>query len=168
MSDAEGESDGLGSLAQSSRKQNLKTARTTMFVVGALTIAANLFLALGAEKMVDLAFEKEIQKVRNQGMEVDPAAIGELKAQAVKSTRLAGFGFAAVGGVFILLGLFVYKAPVACTVLALVLYIAGWAISAVADPAQIVAGLLIKIIIIAALGKAVQAAIAYQREAAPA
>lgn len=133
MPDVEAEEDdGLGSLAQSGRKQHLRTARTTMFVIGGITFVTNLIMALGTQDA------------------------------AVKMT---GFGFAGVGFTYFILGAFIYSAPVACTILGLILYVAGWAISAAMNPVMLANGIVIKIIIVMALVRAIQAAIAYQREA---
>jgi len=138
------ESDELGSLAQSGRKQHLKSARTTMFVIGAITIVANVVLALLAEKAPGVAPED------------------------IRAVQISGFAFAGLGLVFVVLGLLIYSAPVACTVLALILYIGGWAISGLGNPAMLANGLIIKIIIVVYLVKAIQAAVAYQREEAAA
>ena len=70
----------LGSLAQSGRKQHLKSARTTMFVIGAITIVANVAVALMADKVAALP-------------------------EDIRAVQIAGFGFAALGVVFVALGL---------------------------------------------------------------
>jgi hypothetical protein len=158
----------LGSLAQAARSKELKTARTTLIAVGVITLLANGVMALLAKGMVDKAFEAEIRNMQQPGMVLDQDQLNQLKQQAVTSTQLICFGFAAVGLVFIGLGVFVNKAPVVCTAIGLVLYIAGWAITAVLDPTMIAKGIILKIIIIVALVKALQAAIAYQRETASA
>lgn len=135
------DSDELGSLAQSSRKQHLKSARTTMYVIGAITIIANVGVALMADKFAVLP-------------------------EDIRSVQISGFGFAALGVVFVALGVMIYSAPVACTVLALILYIGGWAVTGIGNPAALAQGIVIKIIIVVALVKAIQAAVAYQREEA--
>lgn len=138
------ESDELGSLAQSGRKQHLKSARTTMYVIGVLTILANVGLALFAANAAGVAPEQ------------------------ARALQISGFAFAGLGVVFIVLGVMIYSAPVACTVLALILYIGGWAVSGIGNPAMLANGLIIKIVIVVYLVKAIQAAIAYQREEAAA
>jgi hypothetical protein len=142
--------DELGSLAQSARKSSLGQARAILIVVGVLTLLLNIFLYSNVDN--------EVAKVRreNPGMVIDQ--------DAVKLVRLIYAGTAGLGAVFIVLGLAVYKAPVACTVTGLVLYVAGIAVFAVIDPQNLVRGLIIKVIIIVALVKAVQAAAAYQKE----
>lgn len=157
--------DDLGSLAQSSRKTELKKARTTMYVIGVLTLVVNLGLAFFAQNLVDSQFNEERQKLEQQGLQIDQQQFDEIKAQSITATRIAAFGFAAVGVAFLLIGVFIEAAPVPLTVLGLVLYIGGAAISAIADPSTLMKGLIIKIIIVVALVRAVQAALAYQREA---
>lgn len=112
-----------------------------MYVIGALTIVSNLAIALMADRFAALPEE-------------------------IRIVQISGFAFAGLGLVFVVLGVMIYSAPVACTVLALILYIAGWAISGIGNPAMLANGLIIKIIIVAALVKAIQAAVAYQREEA--
>ena len=160
------EDDELGSLADSARAKAVKTARTTLIAVGVLTIVANGFLAVAAESLVDSAFKKEINQLQQQGLQVDPAAVEGLKQEAVTSTRLTAIGFAGMGVVFIILGALVQRSPVVCTALGLVLYLAGAGITAMFDPSTLAKGFIIKIIIIVALVKALQAGLAAQREAA--
>ena len=166
-------SDELGSLSQKARTGSLRSARIAMFVVGVLTLGANLFFALSAEKMVDMELNREIAELRKSGMEIDQEKLKPLRESAIRATELSSFVFVGVGAVFLLLGIFIYRAPVPCTVTALVLFLGGWIVTvgmAAADAdgkdvaKAIGSGLIIKIIIIVCLGKAVQAAIAYQKE----
>jgi hypothetical protein len=144
-------SDGLGSLAQSARQSSLKQARVILILVGVLTLAVNLVLFLN--------IENEVQDLRRQ----HPGIV--IPQDAIQTARLIYGGTAALGGVFIVLGIAVYAAPVVCTVIGLVLYLGGFAVFAVLDPENIHRGIIIKILIIVGLIKAVQAAAAYEREA---
>ncbi len=162
-------SDELGSLSQKVRKDSLRSARITMFAVGVLTIGANLFFGLYAAQMVD----KEIEGMRKTGVVIDEAELKPLRETAIRATQLSSFVFVGLGAIFIALGCFVYKAPVACTVTALVLYLGGWmatvAISVAgedgADVAKaLMSGVIVKIFIILCLVRAIQAAVAYQKE----
>lgn len=161
-------SDGLGSLAQVARRKELTGASRAMYVIGFLTVVVNLGLASFAEPLVDIQFEKELKELENQNLQVDPAKLAELKRGAVLATRLSGFGFALVGALFFVLGTLVYWSPVPCTVLALVLYLGGAAISAWLDPSTLLQGAVVKIIIIVALMNGIRAAIAYERQGAAA
>ncbi|WP_437229093.1 hypothetical protein SH661x_001252 [Planctomicrobium sp. SH661] len=156
--------DGLKNLAQAARTDHLRSARITMFAIGGITIAVNLLLALFAKSAVDSQFEAEIRQLQNQGMVLDMEQVVLLKADAVRSTQLSGFGFAGMGVIFLVLGALVYKYPVPCTVLALILYLAGLAMTGLSDPTLLARGIFIKIIIIVALAKAIQTATAYGRE----
>lgn len=154
----------LGSLAQSARTNQLRSARTTMYFVGGLTILANLFMVFGAEGLVENNFAAEMRQLQQEGFELDMAKVEEIKASAIRSTQLMGVGFVGVGIIFCILGAYIYKYPVPATVLALVLYLSGAAISAMIDPATVASGLVIKIIIIVVLAKAIQSALAYRRQ----
>ena len=70
----------------------------------------------------------------------------------------------ALGALFIVLGLMVKSYPVPITILSLVLYVAATLAFAALDPQTIVQGFIFKIIIVVALVKAIQAALAYQRD----
>lgn len=156
----------LGSLSQSSRKETLKSARNTMYIVGVLTVLVNLGIALFAKGLVDSQFEKEIRELQAQGMQLDNQKVEELKKDALFQTQVVSGAFAVTGIIFIAMGAMIHVAPVPITVTALVLYIGCWGISALMDPSMLAKGIILKIIIIVALIKGVQAAIAYQREAA--
>ena len=67
---------------------------------------------------------------------------------------------------FIGLGLAVYKIPVVATVLGLILYIGANIVFVVltGNPLVLAQGIVVKILIIIGLFKAVQSAVAYQRE----
>ncbi len=165
--------DELGSLSQKARKTSLRSARIAMFFVGVITLAVNLFFALTAEKMVNAQLDKEVADLQRSGMVFDQAKLNQIRETAIQSTQFSGYIFAGMGVIFIALGLAIYKAPVPCTVTALVLFIGGWiatvAIVAADGEAEEVGkaigrGIFIKIIIIVVLVKAIQSAKAYQRE----
>ena len=149
-------SEGLGSLAQSARSKQLKSAKVTIIAIGLLTVGANLVLAL----MNDYRIDEEVKKLQAQGLVVDQKVVEATK----RETQLTCAGFGAIGIVFIVMGFFVSAYPVPITILALVLYLAGFAISAVLDPATIPQGIIIKIIIIGGLVRSIKAALEYERE----
>jgi hypothetical protein len=156
---------GLGDLAQSARGKQLKNARAIMFFVGALSVAVNLFVFMSAESEVQHEIDKEVAKL-GPGMVADPDKIAEVKAQAVGATHLMSGAGMLLGGVFIACGLLVTGHPVPATITALALYLGSTAIFGLINPASIASGLLVKIFIALGLFKAVQAAIAYQKELA--
>ena len=104
----------LGSLAQSARGNQLKSARWIMIFVGVLTIAINGF----AFATTDGTLDREVAELQAQGYEIDKAELANLSF----SNKLLTGGFAATGVLFILLGILVYQFPVPCTVTGLVLY----------------------------------------------
>ena len=154
---------GLGNLAQSARGKELKSARVIMFIVGVLTVAVNMFVFSSAEGAV----QKEIDQP-GPGFEIDPVEMAELKEQAVGATKLISGGGLLLGIIFVACGALVYRYPVPATITALALYLASLAIFGMMDPTQLAKGLIIKFFIVAGLFKAVQAAIAYQKELAAA
>jgi hypothetical protein len=186
-----GPAAGLGNLAQSARTKELKSARAIMFVVGILTVLVQGFLLSNvssevrdAMQQAEQAFESqlaiEIQKVQNTpGMIVDQARVAQAREQALaglreevsraaRAAKLIYGGGLLCGLIFIFCGLFVYQHPVAATATAFALYLASLAIFGFLDPTQLAKGFLIKFFIIAGLFKAVQAALAYQKEQAAA
>jgi hypothetical protein len=78
--------------------------------------------------------------------------------------KLVAGGAAALGVIFIVLGVLVYKFPVPCTVAGLILYIVSTLGFAALDPTTLVRGIILKIIIVVGLFKSVQSALAYQAE----
>jgi hypothetical protein len=148
---------GLTSLAQSAREKQLKSARSTMIAVGVITILFNTLAFFLIKSQMD-------DMIRVAGL--NPANLPpqvQLELAIRYGTTAA---FVLLGAIFVVLGMFVRQHPVPCTVTGLVLFVLGWLISGVLDPMNLLAGIIFKIIIIVALAKAVQAAIAYQREQA--
>jgi hypothetical protein len=155
---------GLGNLAQAARKKQLKTARGILLFVGIITVVVNIAFCVFADKIVDSQIDQEVAELRGQGMEIDNAAVAEVRASSIRSVQLANGIAVALGVVFIVCGIMVYQYPVPTTILSLVLYIGSAAVYGVVDPTTLARGWLIKIIIVVALFKAVQAALAYEKE----
>jgi len=158
----------LGSLAQSARKTSLGSARGIMIFIGILSILVNIALIFLAEKMVIDAVQKEVGQ-QNMGL---PEVQEHIKKATLVAQVVQG-GFAFVGLIFLVLAALIYKAPVVCTTMGLVLYLVGWAVpvalSAIGGDMEeagraLASGILIKIIIILALVRAIQSAVAYQNE----
>lgn len=141
------ENEGLGSLAQSSRGSALKSTRWTLLIIGVLTLALNGFQFSNAEKEV-----------------ADANIVPEQVEQVLGAIRLLYGAGIAVGATFILCAIFLEKYPVPLTILSLVLYVGAIAGFAFLDPTSLVRGLIVKVIIVVSLAKAVQTALAYQRE----
>jgi hypothetical protein len=160
----------MRNLAQEARKQQLKKARWILIAVGVLQLIVGLFFVFNARAMVKAQFEKELAPMKAQGATVDEQKLQELEDSATKATQLLNLG-GILGGIgFIFLGLLVYRFPVACTVTGLLLYIglfAGFAFVSFmgdGDGSVFVRGWLFRLLIIIALYKAIQAALAYEKE----
>jgi hypothetical protein len=153
----------LGSLAQSARKSSLGQARAILIVVGVLNLIGGIFFYVNAENEARQVIEAEKRKAGPM-VTFDPARVKEVEQEITRIARLIYLGVIGVSVVFIILGILVHKAPVACTVTGLVLFLALNAVAIVADPMNILRGLILKIIFLVCLVKAVQAAVAYQKE----
>ena len=158
MSTAPQDLPALGSLAQSARAKSLKSARGLLIAIGVLTAAANAFFFAMARNRV----QNEVVKLQGQGKIVDPQAV----ETAIRTTQLFAAASIALGVLFVVFGLIVQKFPVPITVTGLVLYIGAAVVFGLLDPTQLARGIIVKIIIVAALAKAIQAALAYERESA--
>jgi hypothetical protein len=154
---------GLGRLAQSARGGQLKNARGILLFVGIMSVLVNVFFYVSAESNVQAALDKEIQKLP-AGMVADQAKVRKIKEEAVRATHLINGGGLMLGLVFIACAVLVRRHPVPATITGLVLYLGGNAVFGLLDPASLAAGLLVKVLIVIGLFKAVQAAIAYQRD----
>ena len=157
----------LGNLAQAARGKELKNARGIMLFVGIVSILANGYFFTAAASNVQEEIDKELGKL-GPTFVVDPVKLAQVKSQAVRTTRLIAFGGMLLGGVFVACGLLVERHPVPITVTALTLYLGGNAVFGMLNPASLGAGWFMKIFIVIALFKAVQAAFAYQKEMATA
>jgi hypothetical protein len=156
----------LGSLSQSARQGQLRSARIILILVGVLTAGFHLFFMSLAEKQVNEAIDGEVRQLQGQGMVFDQQELQKIRDNALRLTRMIHGAFIALGVIFVVLGMVVYAIPVPATVLGLVLYIGANAIVGAIDPSSLLSGALIKILIVIGLFKSVQAAVAYQREKA--
>ena len=154
---------GLGNLAQSARGKELKSARVIMFFIGALSIVVNLVFFSSAEQDVQKEIDKEVAKL-GPGFVVDQEKVATVKKQAVGTAHLINGGAVVLGMVFVACGLLVQTYPVPATIAALALYLAGMAIFGLLNPASLASGIIVKAFVVIGLFKAVQAAIAYQKE----
>jgi hypothetical protein len=146
----------LGSLAQAARQKSLRQARGLLIIIGLLTAGVNIVMVFTMREQI----RAEVAKVQAQGNLVDHQAVEAI----VRGGQVLAGGFVLMGIVFVALGLAVKAYPVPITVTAFVLYVGSAVVMALLDPEQIGRGLIFKIIIVVALVKAIQAAVAYQRE----
>ncbi len=137
----------LGSLAQSTREADLRKTRNILLAIGILTLAVNGFMFANSEN--------EVRQVGLNGADFD-RVVGIVRI-------IYGIGLA-MGAFFLLAGIFLKSLPVPLTILSLIIYVGGIAGFGFLDPTSLLHGIVIKVIVIIALGKSVQTAMAYQRE----
>jgi len=155
----------LGSLAQAARGKQLNAARWILIVIGVLTVVVNAIQMATLREQVQTAINQELRKV---GGIPDPVKVKEIEDRAVRAGNLIGVIMIAMGVLFFVFGLIVKMFPVPVTIISLVLYVGSAAAFAALDPATLAQGVIVKIFIVIALIKAIQAAIAYQKEMAAA
>jgi hypothetical protein len=155
---------GGASLAQSARSKQLNIARRIMFAVGILTIVVNLAQFGMVNSIVDGQFDAEAQKLKMQGMIINQQKFVALKDAAKRSVRVAAILLIGLGAVYIAFGFLINKYPVPVTITGLVLYVGTAIVFALLDPEYILRSLIFKGIVTIALVKAVQAAVASQRQ----
>ena len=119
----------------------LATAQITLILVGLLTIALNGFLLFNAPN--------EVQEVMQGGN------VAMTQESLLQFVQIFYGAFIAVGTIMIILGALIYQFPVFCPLAGLILYILAIVVSGVIDPMSLVKGIIIKVLVIVALGKAV-------------
>jgi hypothetical protein len=70
-----------------------------------------------------------------------------------------------LGVIFVVCGIIIKAFPVPVTIISLVLYVLAAVGFGILHPPSLAAGLIIKVIIVIALAKAIQSAVAYEKEA---
>jgi hypothetical protein len=157
----------LGSLSQSARQKQLRQAMWILIGVGILTVLTNLAFFATIESDVDNLIKNELNSLHKQGIQEDPILLAAYRSRVIHIAQLLQGGGVVLGIVFVILGMMVYRYPVSCTILGLVLFIGGNAIFGYLDPQSLIRGWLVKIIVVVVLAKSISAAIAYKREETP-
>lgn len=136
-------------------KKRLGGARWALVIVGVLTIGVNVFLFINATQEIDNLVQGQ------EELAVDAAT-------AVTVVRVI-YGAAIFSGlVFIVLGMLVYRFPIMCPLVGLLMYVGLNGLYGLLDPATLARGAILKIIIIIVLFKAVQSGFEVRRERAQA
>jgi hypothetical protein len=148
----------IGSLAQSARLKHLNSARWTLIVIGVLTVLLNGYLLISARDHL-------VGELRKQNINMANVNREEFEHVLMRLRFVDGVAIT-IGAIFIVLGLLVKVYPVPITITALALYVVATLGFGVLAPETLAQGLIIKIIVILALVKAIQAAFAYQRDLA--
>jgi MFS family permease len=146
----------LGSLTQSARSRQLKTARGLLFFVGGWLI----FSLIVEWLTIDMQLERV---AKEHG--VPAARIPELKELVMPTMYAITVGYIILAITYVVFGFLVRKYPVPITITALVIFIGLMLIVAAIGGFQTLwSGIIFKVIIIVGLAKAIQSAIAYQKE----
>ena len=146
----------LGSLAQTARNKQLRQARNTLLIVGILMALIQIGMYFHERGQL----QDEIQKYNQPGFIVDAAKV----KQAEMLLMLIHFSAIAVAVLFIVLSFFVEQYPVPIAALALSIFVGMQIVFAVLNTDNLKSGWLIKIIVIVALVKALQAGMAAQKD----
>jgi hypothetical protein len=164
----------LGSLAQKARGKHLNQARALLIVIGVLTVIINLFDLVDTRKGFRFMSPREAleQAIYKQNAGAPKQLVDQVVGQMAPVLTLSVVVFVGLGLVFIVFGLVIKVIPVVATVTSLVLYVVGNVVTAIMvlhfandKAAELLAsGIIVKIIIVVCLIKAIQAAIAYERE----
>ena len=150
----------LGSLVQSARGKELNRAKWILIVVGLLYVLINGLQFVGAEGGVDEEIQKQL-KDAGPGAVMDP----NFRDTAIANRKLLSGAASAVGLLLLIFGLIVKRFPVPVTTMSLVLFIGLNAVLGYLAPTTLVAGLVLKVIFLFGLVKALQAALAAQKDA---
>lgn len=152
------QSSGRGTLAHAARDRALKEARGLLIAIGLINTVVYGFQFASIREDIQQALAKKVAP----GLVIDQKAVEAI----VRSTQLYIGARIVLGIIFVLLGLIVARFPVPITVISLVLYLGANVISMVLMPSTIYQQIIFKIIVVVALVKAVQSAIAYDRYSA--
>ncbi|MBI5367413.1 MAG: hypothetical protein HZA54_10290 [Planctomycetes bacterium] len=137
-------------------------------MVGILTLVGNGFFLFMARQNVHAQLVKEVAAVRARGMVVDEDKVAQLEKSAVQRVQTMTGGAGLVGVVFLVLAFLVRRYPVGATAVGLALYLLSTAAFAALDleplaKGELGKGALVKVLIVLALIKALQAGIATRR-----
>ena len=146
----------LGSLAQTARNKHLKQARNTLLIVGILMAAVQTLMFFAETGQVTQELKKSIQ---------DPVQLKQAETTAMVFLFVFHAAAVGVGLILVVLAFLVQKFPVPTTVIALVLFLGMQLIFVLIDIRNIYLGWWIKLIVVVALVKALQAGLAAQKEA---
>ena len=119
----------------------LGTAQVLMILVGLISIGVNGFLFYNAPN--------EVQEAMKGG------DVPMSQEALLRFVQLLYGAFIAVGVAMLILGALIYQFPVFCPLAGLILYIIAMIVSGILNPASLLKGIIFKVLVILALGKAV-------------
>jgi len=155
----------LGSLAQAARAKHLKTLRIVLVLVGLLYVGFSIFMLATLKEQVNRIIQAEVAK-GGAGFRPDPVAVREAEEYLIRINTLMQAGQLALGVLYLVFAFLVGAYPLPIAIISLVLFVAANAIFIVIEPSNIYRGLILKAIVLIAMVKALQAALAYQKERA--
>ena len=154
---------GLNSLAQEVRLRRLRSIRNLLILIGLGTILTySAFLAYAPEE-VKLALDAALKEAHRSRADFPRAEYAQWESSALRITQLIYGCMIGCGVLFLALSALVGRFPVIATIASLVLYVAVNAILAVMSPLSLLSGVIIKIVIIAALGASISTAVSFER-----
>lgn len=151
----------LVSLAQVARVRTLNTARMIMIIIGVLSVLWNAVAILASRANYESQVDEVLQYAGLTHDDLDQERYTAAKAAALGRALAVNGGGVLVGLTFIFLGTAMYRSPVTMSIVGLVLYGTVTLALSLFDPLTLTRGVLVKIIIIAALAKAIGSAAAY-------
>ena len=163
MSESESALPRLGSLAQSARSKQLNTARGLLIFIGIATILFNIFQLLTVRNQVKKEMDEGGHALVLPRQQIDAVERQNIEDATIVVAYIFCGALIFLGLLFVIFGLIIKLFPVPVTVISLVLYLGAIAVFAVLNPASLGAGIIIKILIVIALVKAIQSAVAYQK-----
>lgn len=149
---------GLGSLAQAARDKSIRSVRTCLIVVGVLQMILTGIEFFTLEMQIDGAIAAELKASNMTKSDLDPAEFKKYRDAAIRNGQLIVAGLAVVAVAFFAFAGLTARYPLPMSVSGLVLYVVLQLMLAVLNPATLVSGWLVKIIVILVLVRGISAA----------
>ena len=155
------------SITQKLYLDQLRIVRVTLFVIGAIALVVNWYRFANVPTEVSAIIQSEIREL-GPDVVVEQEEIEPWKEGAIYQGRLI-FGISACLGLgFILLGIFIYRAPVLVTLAGLFFFLSLHGIYAVMDSTSLGHSVVFKLVVFILLARGAYVAFAYQRQNAAA
>ena len=151
------------SITQKLYLDQLRIVRVTLFVIGAIALVVNWYRFANVPTEVSAIIQSEIREL-GPDVVVEQEEIEPWKEGAIYQGRLI-FGISACLGLgFILLGIFIYRAPVLVTLAGLFFFLSLHGIYAVMDSTSLGHSVVFKLVVFILLARGAYVAVAYQRQ----
>ncbi len=153
----------LPSLSQSARAARLRFARVLLILISFVSFGEAIFTYRSHIYEIDVILQRDAEEIENQGYRIDRDEFAQIRNRMRKVAHTNFVIFTGQSVLFLLCGLFISRAPAALPLLALILYIASWAIFCVMDPANLFQTIVIKLLVIPFLFRICLTGYAYSR-----